>query len=70
MNDCVFIDEAGFNRNMHRSYGCYEVGTSCKIKVETKGPIVSILGAISKDGLITLHKGDYYHSSNRKATTN
>ncbi|KAI9250127.1 hypothetical protein EDC94DRAFT_487455, partial [Helicostylum pulchrum] len=26
-NDCIFIDEAGFNRNMHRSYGWSEVGT-------------------------------------------
>jgi transposase len=56
MNDCVFIDEAGFNRNMHRSYGWCEVGTPCKIKVETRGPNVSILGAISKDGLITLSR--------------
>ncbi|ORZ04483.1 hypothetical protein BCR42DRAFT_303275, partial [Absidia repens] len=25
-NDCVFIDESGFNRNMHRSYGWSEAG--------------------------------------------
>jgi hypothetical protein len=41
---------------MHRSYGWREVGTPCKIKVETKGPNVSILGAISKDGIITLSR--------------
>jgi hypothetical protein len=56
MNDCVFIDKAEFNRNMHRSYGWCEVGTPCKIKVETRRPNVSILGAISKDGLITLSR--------------
>ncbi|KAG1141168.1 hypothetical protein G6F36_015737 [Rhizopus arrhizus] len=48
MNDCVFIDEAGFNRNMHRSYGWCKVGTM--------GSNVSILGAISKDGFITLSR--------------
>ncbi|CEG76976.1 hypothetical protein RMATCC62417_11795 [Rhizopus microsporus] len=56
MNDCVFINEVGINRNMYRSYGWCEVGIPCKIKVETRGPNVSILGAISKDGLITLSR--------------
>ncbi|KAG1161593.1 hypothetical protein G6F36_013932 [Rhizopus arrhizus] len=56
MNDCVFIDETGFNRNMHRSYGWCEVGPPCKIKVGTRGSNVSILGAISKDGLTTLSR--------------
>ncbi|PHZ15865.1 uncharacterized protein RHIMIDRAFT_233474 [Rhizopus microsporus ATCC 52813] len=56
MNDCMFIDEAGFNTNMHRSYDWCEVGIPCKIKVEARGPNVSILGAISKVGLITLSK--------------
>ncbi|KAL0084924.1 hypothetical protein F4703DRAFT_1981779 [Phycomyces blakesleeanus] len=55
-NDCVFIDETGFNRNMYTSYGWSVVWTPCKIKVETKGPNVSILGAISKDGIITLSR--------------
>ncbi|KAI8092407.1 uncharacterized protein B0P05DRAFT_526136, partial [Gilbertella persicaria] len=55
-NDCVFLDEAGFNRNMHRSYGWSEVGTLCKIKVETKGPNVTILDANSKDSIITLSR--------------
>ncbi|KAG2228682.1 hypothetical protein INT48_005375 [Thamnidium elegans] len=27
MNECVFLDEAGFNRSMHRSYGWSEAGT-------------------------------------------
>ncbi|CEP07782.1 hypothetical protein [Parasitella parasitica] len=31
MNECVFLDEAGFNRSMHRSYGWSEAGTPCKI---------------------------------------
>ncbi|CEP14349.1 hypothetical protein [Parasitella parasitica] len=54
MNECVFLDEAGFNRNMHRSYGWSEAETPCKIDVQTKGANVSILGAICKSGLITL----------------
>ena len=56
MNDCVFIDKAGFNRNMRRSYGWCEVRTPCKIKVETRESNVSILGAIFKDGQITLSR--------------
>ncbi|KAG1453785.1 hypothetical protein G6F46_009063 [Rhizopus delemar] len=49
-------DTAGFNRNMYRSYGWGEVGPPCKIKVETRGPNVSILGAISKDSFIILSR--------------
>ncbi|KAG1526034.1 hypothetical protein G6F52_002794 [Rhizopus delemar] len=43
-------------QNMHRSYGWCEVGPPCKIKVGTRGSNVSILGAISKDGLTTLSR--------------
>ncbi|CEP07394.1 hypothetical protein [Parasitella parasitica] len=56
MNECVFLDEAGFNRSMHRSYGWSEAGTPCKIDAQTKGANVSILGAICKSGLITLSR--------------
>ncbi|KAG1172519.1 hypothetical protein G6F70_006404 [Rhizopus microsporus] len=56
MNECVFLDEAGFNRSMHRSYGWSEAGAPCKIDVQTKGANVSILGAICKSGLITLSR--------------
>ncbi|KAG1243714.1 hypothetical protein G6F65_022230 [Rhizopus arrhizus] len=41
---------------MYRSYGWGEVGPPCKIKVETRGPNVSILGAISKDSFIILSR--------------
>ena len=53
-SESVFIDEAGFNRNMHRSHGWSDVGKACKITVETKGPNLSILGAITAHGIITL----------------
>ncbi|CEP13172.1 hypothetical protein [Parasitella parasitica] len=53
MNECAFLDEAGFNRSMHRSYEWSEAGTPCKIDVQTKGVNVSIFGAICKSGLIT-----------------
>ncbi|CEP17695.1 hypothetical protein [Parasitella parasitica] len=53
MNECVFLDEAGFNNSMHRSYGWPEAGIPCKIDFQTKGANVSILGAICKSGLIT-----------------
>ncbi|GAN08749.1 conserved hypothetical protein [Mucor ambiguus] len=56
MIKCVFLDEAGFNKSMHRSYGWPEVGTPCKIDVQTRGANVSILGAICKSGLITLSR--------------
>ncbi|KAG2221889.1 hypothetical protein INT45_012533 [Circinella minor] len=55
-SECIFIDEAGFNRNMHRSQGWPEVGSPCKITMETKGPNISILGAITAHGVITLSR--------------
>lgn len=54
MNECVFLDEAGFNRSMHRSYGWSEAGTPCRIDVQTKGANVSILGTICSSGIIAL----------------
>ena len=53
---CVFIDEAGFYRNVHRSHGWSDVGKACKITVETKGPNLSILGAITAHGVIILSR--------------
>jgi transposase len=50
MNDCVFIDESGFNRNMHRAYGWSEKNVPCKMSLQTKGPNVTIIGAISSRG--------------------
>ncbi|KAG2213700.1 hypothetical protein INT45_002554 [Circinella minor] len=38
---------------MHRSQGWSEVGSLCKITTETKGPNISILGAITAHGVIT-----------------
>ncbi|KAI8065624.1 hypothetical protein BC940DRAFT_226833, partial [Gongronella butleri] len=54
LNECVFIDDAAFNRNMHRAKGWSEIGKPCHIKVDTKGPNVSILGAIASTSLIVI----------------
>jgi transposase len=52
VNDCVFIDESGFNRNMHRAYGWSEKNVPCKMSLQTKGPNVTIIGAISSRGTV------------------
>ncbi|KAI8375693.1 hypothetical protein EDC96DRAFT_436466, partial [Choanephora cucurbitarum] len=56
MNECVFLDEAGFNRSMLRSYGWSEAGTLYKIDVQMKRANVSILGVICKSGSLTLFR--------------
>ncbi|KAG2225686.1 hypothetical protein INT45_012158 [Circinella minor] len=65
-SECVFIDEAGFNRNMHRSHGWSDIGKACKITVETKGPNLSILGAITTHGVITLSRREVYAPTTKK----
>ncbi|KAI8376751.1 hypothetical protein EDC96DRAFT_436268, partial [Choanephora cucurbitarum] len=56
MNECVFLDEAGFNRSMLHSYGWSEAGTLYKIDVQMKRANVSILGVICRSGFITLFR--------------
>lgn len=63
MEECIFIDEAGFNRNMHRPYGWSSANSPCKVSVETKGPNVSIIGAICKDGIVALLRREVFQSS-------
>ena len=69
-SECIFIDEAGFNRNMHRSQGWSGVGSPCKITTETKGPNISILGAITAHGGITLSRREACAPTNKKRKVN
>ncbi|KAG2201892.1 hypothetical protein INT45_006192, partial [Circinella minor] len=69
-SECIFIDEAGFNRNMHRSQGWSEVGSPCKITTETKGLNISILGAITAHGVITLSRREACAPTNKKRKVN
>lgn len=53
MNNCVFIDEAGFNANLRRTQGWAPKGEPAIVKVLTaRANSISILGAISSKGLI------------------
>ena len=53
--NCVFIDEAGFNLHIQRSFGRSLKGTPAKGTVPTgRGVTVSILGAISEAGVIDI----------------
>ncbi|CEP12412.1 hypothetical protein [Parasitella parasitica] len=53
MNNCVFIDEAGFNANLRRTQGWAPKGQTPIVKVLTaRANSISILGATSARGLI------------------
>lgn len=53
MNNCVFIDEAGFNANLRRTQGWAPKGELAIVKVLTaRANSISILGVISSKGLI------------------
>ncbi|KAI9254709.1 hypothetical protein EDC94DRAFT_678790 [Helicostylum pulchrum] len=53
MNNCVFIDEAGFNANLRRTQGRAPKGELAIVKVLTaRANSISILGAIPSKGLI------------------
>ena len=53
--NCVFVDEAGFNLHIQRSFGRSLKGTPAKGTVPTgRGVTVSILGAISEAGVIDI----------------
>ncbi|EIE78614.1 hypothetical protein RO3G_03318 [Rhizopus delemar RA 99-880] len=52
MQNCIFIDEAGFNFHTVRSQGRSKKGEPAKVVVATtRGPSVSILGAICSLGV-------------------
>ncbi|EIE80620.1 hypothetical protein RO3G_05325 [Rhizopus delemar RA 99-880] len=55
MQNCIFIDEAGFNLHTVRSQGRSKKGEPAKVVVATtRGPSVSILGAICSLGVINV----------------
>lgn len=57
LQNCVFMDEAGFNLQMTRSRAWSKKGTPAKVTVPTqKGTNVSIVGCISPFGTINLSK--------------
>ncbi|KAF7725528.1 hypothetical protein EC973_009558 [Apophysomyces ossiformis] len=52
-NNCVFLDEAGFNLHMTRTRGWSKKGAPAKTTVPaSKGTTITILGAISSAGLL------------------
>ncbi|CEG78627.1 hypothetical protein RMATCC62417_13204 [Rhizopus microsporus] len=55
MQYCIFIDESGFNFHAVRSQGRSEKGEPAKVVVATtRGPSVSILGAICSLGVVNV----------------
>lgn len=69
-NNCVFIDEAGFNLHTQRNHGRSSKGTPAKSTVPTgKGVTFTILGAISQAGIINIgvKKPESASSKKRKA---
>ena len=68
-SECVFVDEAGFDRNMHCSHGWFNIGKAWKITVEPKRSNLSILGAITAHGVITLSRREVCAPTNEKRKT-
>lgn len=55
MENCVFIDESGFNANLRRTQGWAPKGEMAKVKVATaRANSISILGATCSKGLIKI----------------
>ncbi|KAG0738908.1 hypothetical protein G6F35_015450 [Rhizopus arrhizus] len=55
MQNCIFIDKAGFNLHTVRSQGRSKKGEPAKVVVATtRGPSVSILGAICPLGVVNV----------------
>ncbi|CAO3682639.1 unnamed protein product [Rhizopus stolonifer] len=53
--NCVFIDEAGFNLNIKRTFGPSVRGAPAKAVVSTqKGVPITILGAMCKKGIVNI----------------
>lgn len=54
-NNCIFIDEAGFNMHLRRNFGRSKRGIPAKAVVPTnRGTNVTIVGAICERGIIAL----------------
>ncbi|OAD81195.1 hypothetical protein PHYBLDRAFT_138734 [Phycomyces blakesleeanus NRRL 1555(-)] len=55
LSNCVFIDEAGFNMHIKRTFGCSVSGTPAKTTVPTqRGVSITILGAMCERGIVSL----------------
>ncbi|OAD74805.1 hypothetical protein PHYBLDRAFT_144164 [Phycomyces blakesleeanus NRRL 1555(-)] len=55
LSNCVFIDEAGFNMHIKRTFGCSVSGTLTKTTVPMqRGMSINILGAMCKRGIVSL----------------
>lgn len=71
--NCIFIDEAGFNLSMRREYGWSSVGEKAITTAPiTRGLNVSFIGAISSQGCISLkvrHPGGLVGNKKRKIET-
>lgn len=53
--NCVFIDEAGFNMNISRTFGRSVRGTPAKITVATqRGVSITIMGAMCEKGIVNI----------------
>ena len=65
--NCIFIDEAGFNISMRREYGWSAVGEKAVLTVPvTRGLNISFIGAISVKGCIELKVRTPVATSNKK----
>ncbi|OAD81571.1 hypothetical protein PHYBLDRAFT_73469 [Phycomyces blakesleeanus NRRL 1555(-)] len=55
LSNCVFIDEAGFNMHIKRTFGRSVSGTPAKTTVPMqRGASITILGAMCKRGIVSL----------------
>ncbi|OAD74873.1 hypothetical protein PHYBLDRAFT_167213 [Phycomyces blakesleeanus NRRL 1555(-)] len=55
LSNCVFIDEAGFNMHIKRTFGRSVSGTPAKTTVPTqRGVFITILGAMCERGIVSL----------------
>ncbi|ORE05977.1 hypothetical protein BCV72DRAFT_329798, partial [Rhizopus microsporus var. microsporus] len=55
MQNCIFIDESGFNIHTVRSQGRSKKGEPAKVVVTTaRGPSISTLGAICSLGIVNV----------------
>ncbi|OAD70560.1 Homeodomain-like DNA binding domain-containing transcription factor [Phycomyces blakesleeanus NRRL 1555(-)] len=55
LSNCVFIDEAGFNMRIKRTFGRSVSGTPAKTTVPTqRGVSITILGAMCERGIVSL----------------
>lgn len=55
INECIFIDEAGFKINMTNTQGWSKIGTTPVFKIPSETPVNnSVIGAITSRGIVLL----------------